>query len=81
MNKKNNLVQVRLSDRMDEWLNSQCDVLGMNKSEVIRFWLQNSMLTFDKSVEVARDVAQTQLRGQMSIKDVLGGETDEKQMC
>lgn len=72
MQKKNNYVQLRISDKMDEWLEEQCETLGMNKSEVVRFWLQTSMLTFDKSVQIAKKAVDDQLKGQMSINDVIG---------
>ena len=67
---KSNPINLRVSDVMNDWLNEQCEVLGMSKSEVVRFWLQNSMLTFQKSVEIANQISKEQLKGQMSLDDV-----------
>lgn len=67
---KSNPINLRVSDVMNDWLNEQCEVLGMSKSEVVRFWLQNSMLTFQKSVEIANQISKEQLAGQMSLDDV-----------
>lgn len=75
---KSNMISLRLSGQMDEWLAEQCRLLGMTKSEVVRFWLQTSMLTFEKSVDIAGKVASKQLEGQLSISDVLGGKTNGK---
>lgn len=70
MSTKPNVVNIRVSDVMNHWLDEQCEVLGMTKSEVIRFWLQSSMLTFQKSVEIANQISKEQLKGQMSLDDV-----------
>lgn len=70
MGSKPNLVNLRISDVMNKWLDEQCEILGMTKSEVIRFWLQNSMLTFQKSCEIANNISREQLSGQMSFDDV-----------
>lgn len=75
---KSSMISLRLSGQMDEWLEEQCRLLGMTKSEVVRFWLQTSMLTFEKSTDIAGKVASKQLEGQMSISDVLGGKTNGK---
>lgn len=72
---KSSMISLRLSGQMDEWLEEQCRLLGMTKSEVVRFWLQTSMLTFEKSVNIADKVASKQLEGRMSISDVIGGRT------
>lgn len=69
MGSKPNLVNLRISDVMNSWLDEQCKILGMTKSEVIRFWLQTSMLTFQKSCEIANDISREQLNGQMSLDD------------
>lgn len=75
---KSNMISLRVSGQMDEWLAEQCKLLGMTKSEVVRFWLQTSMLTFEKSTDIADKVASKQLEGQLSINDVLGGKTNGK---
>ena len=75
---KSSMISLRLSGQMDEWLAEQCRLLGMTKSEVVRFWLQTSMLTFEKSADIAGKVASKQLEGQLSISDVLGGKTNGK---
>lgn len=67
---KSNPINLRVSDVMNDWLNEQCKVLGMSKSEVVRFWLQTSMLTFQKSLEIANQISKEQLKGQMSLDDV-----------
>lgn len=70
MSTKPNVVNIRVSDVMNRWLDEQCEVLGMTKSEVIRFWLQSSMLTFQKSVEIANQISKEQLKEQTSLDDV-----------
>lgn len=70
MSTKPNVVNIRVSDVMNRWLDEQCEILGMTKSEVIRFWLQNSMLTFQKSCEIANNISREQLKGHMSLDDV-----------
>lgn len=73
VNTKNNMVTLRVSDNLSNWLDEQGRVLGMNRSEVVRFWLNNSMLTFSASVDVAKTVVQDRLSdGQ------IGGATVEK---
>ena len=36
---KSNAINLRVSDKLNDWLEQQSCVLGMNKSEVVRFWL------------------------------------------
>lgn len=63
---KSNMLSLRLSEQMDNWLENQSQLLGMTKSEVVRFWLQTSMLTFEKSADIASKVAREQIKGQMN---------------
>ena len=73
VNTKNNMVTLRVSDNLSNWLDEQGRVLGMNRSEVVRFWLNNSMLTFSASVDVAKTVVQNRLSDVQT-----GGATVEK---
>ena len=73
VNTKNNMVTLRVSDNLSNWLDEQGRVLGMNRSEVVRFWLNNSMLTFSASVDVAKTFVQDRLSDVQT-----GGATVEK---
>lgn len=76
---KGNAINLRVSDKLNGWLEEQSQVLGMNKSEVVRFWLNYSMLAFNTSIDAVNKavknntkVADDQLPGQLDISDVVG---------
>lgn len=74
---KGNAINLRVSDKLNGWLEEQSQVLGMNKSEVVRFWLNYSMLAFNTSIDAVNKavksnakVADGQLPGQLDISDL-----------
>ena len=74
---KSNAINLRVSDKLNDWLDQQSFVLGMNKSEVVRFWLNYSMLSFNTSVDavnnaMSKGVQSEQLPGQLDISDIIG---------
>lgn len=77
---KSNAINLRVSDKLNDWLEQQSCVLGMNKSEVVRFWLNYSMLSFNTSVDAVNNamskgvqgVQGEQLPGQLDISDIIG---------
>lgn len=75
---KNNAVNLRVSDKLNDWLEMQSERLGMNKSEVVRFWLNYSMLSFNTSVDAVNNAMKkgvqndNVLPGQLDISDIVG---------
>ena len=74
---KCNAINLRVSDKLNDWLDQQSGALGMNKSEVVRFWLNYSMLSFNTSVDavnnaMSKGVHSEQLPGQLDISDIIG---------
>lgn len=49
-------VKIRLSAQMDDYLDELCELWGFNKSQAIRWCIQNTMFAQKQAVEVARDV-------------------------
>lgn len=66
MTTKDNMISLRVSDQMMGWLDLQGKTLGMSRSEVVRFWLQTSMLTFERSSAVVSEAVNKQLQEQMN---------------
>lgn len=58
---KENMISLRVNDKMVDWLDSQGDALGMTRSEVVRFWLNNSMLTYERSSTIVSESLSKQL--------------------